>query len=70
MAAQNSGMVQVQYVGSSDVRELTAAHWKALEVDDVGVTRWREDTNWITEVPKAAAEKLLESAPEEFQIVE
>lgn len=64
-----AGQTSLQYVGTADVREMSAADWRAAGVDGLSMTRWTPETDWVVDVPKEAAAKLMEAAPGEFQEV-
>ena len=44
-----SGKV-VKYVGTADVREIDAAAWKAVDVEDQNLVRWNKANNWTVSV--------------------
>lgn len=48
-AKVSSGKV-VRYVGTADIREIDAAAWKAVDVDDQNLVRWHKGNNWTVSV--------------------
>lgn len=36
----------VKYVGTADVREITEANWRAIEITDQKTVRWSRDNNY------------------------
>lgn len=59
----------VRYVGGSDVREIDAAAWKAVGVEDQRMVRWSKDNNWrvpVSELSEGAVDWAVASG--EFKL--
>lgn len=71
-------MPRVKYKGTSNYREILAADWKSVGVEDQGKVVWDRDNargvvgaKPIQEVSEAAAQYLLDNEPEgDFEVLE
>lgn len=62
----------VKYVGTADVREIDAAAWKQVEVEDQGKVVWDKKNKWAVPVSdlSEAAVRYLDENDSGFVIVE
>lgn len=64
-------MAKIQYTGLSHFREITAADWKSVGVEDQNKTVWERDAETVLDVSDAAAEYLLKKEPKgDFKVIE
>lgn len=70
-------MARVEYVGTSDFREITASDWKSVDVEDQASVVWdknnlrtRKGARKVQEVSDAALAYLMENEKGDFKVVE
>lgn len=62
-------MARVQYVGTSNFREITNADWKSIGVEDQGKVVWDRDKKEVHEISDAAWAWLNENEKGDYKLV-
>jgi hypothetical protein len=68
---------KVQYVGTSNFREITTSDWKNVDVEDQSSTVWdrdnlrtRKDAKKVLEISDAALAYLMENEKGDFKVIQ